>query len=242
MQALPSAFFHQTSNMRQATTISRRSHRLVSMGVCLPLSVSRVTWRSRSLPRRNRTGWSWRRYFTGRPSSLAVPRDESFFGNPSHTALAVGQDVKIHRQHLSEEFRAPSSAVEDDRDAPARTDQVADLFQYGDQHSGHRGVGFSGHDKQRLSFLAVDPVVGRPRGGQAGPGDIGFGNRVFAMVGADMTIDIEEAHHAAALGDAAPGQFAAEFLAGFPRRQARQFAAQRFDLWQTIQSNDAQQT
>src|ERR1022692_482061 len=48
------------------------------MGVCLPLSVSRVTWRSRSLPRRNRTGWSWRRYFTGRPSRLAVRKTNLF--------------------------------------------------------------------------------------------------------------------------------------------------------------------
>ena len=57
-----------------------------------------------------------------------------------------------------------------------------------------------------------------------------------------MAIDIEEAHHAASLGDAAPGQLAAEFLAGLPGRQARQFAAQRLDLGQTIQSNDAAET
>src|ERR1035437_9831670 len=156
---------------------------------------------------------------------LGRPQDESLFGNPPHTALPVGHDVKTHRQQLLEEFGTPSSTVEDDHDAPAGTDPVADLFEYRYPHPGHRGVGFSGHDKERLSLLIVDPVVGRPRDGQAGPGEIGFGDRVFAMIGPDTAIDIEEAHHAASLGDAAPGQFAAEFLAGLPGRQARQFAA-----------------
>ena len=171
---------------------------------------------------------------------MAVRRTNLFSAIRRH-GPSVGQDVKIHRQQLLEEFGTPSSTVEDDRDAPAGTDQVADLFEYGYQHPGHRGVGFRGHDKERLSLLIVDPVVGRPRNGQAGPREVGVGNRVFALVGPDMAVDIEEAHHAAPLGDAAPGQFPAEFLAGLAGRQARQFAAQRFDLGQTIQSNDASQ-
>ena len=62
---------------------------------------------------------------------LGRPQDKSLFGNPPHTALAVGQDIKTHRQQLLEEFGTPSSTVEDDRDAPAGTDQIADLFEYG---------------------------------------------------------------------------------------------------------------
>jgi hypothetical protein len=56
----------------------------------------------------NRIGGSNNRYFTLRPSSLAVRNAKRFFSYTPNAILAVGEDVKAHGQQFHEDFRAPS--------------------------------------------------------------------------------------------------------------------------------------
>src|SRR6266436_5184287 len=161
---------------------------------------------------------------------FGLPWKEPFFSNTADAALAIGQDVKTHRQQFLKELRTPSAAIEDDGRTPARSKQSAGLFKKGSQHPSHGGVSISGHDKKWVSFLIIDPVIGGRRNRQAGPGVVAFRNRVFAMVGTNMTIDVEEPKQTAALGDTVTGQLAAELLTGLTGCEPRQFAPQRLDF------------
>src|SRR5437899_4517786 len=57
--------------------------------------------------------------------------------------------------------------------------------------------------------------------------DIGFGNRVFAMIGANMTIDVKEAEHVAMFSDTLLRDLLTECVAAFACRQLGQLAARK---------------
>src|SRR5947209_2474692 len=161
---------------------------------------------------------------------LGLPQDEPLFGNTPNTAFAISHEVKTHLQQFLKEPGTPSPAVENDGHTPSGSDQFAHLFEYRYQHVCHGGVGFSGHDKERVSLPIIDPVVGGRRDRKAGPSVVAFSDNVFAVVGPNMAINVKETKHAASLRDTMTGQFAAESLAGLAGCQTRQFAPQRLDL------------
>src|SRR5205814_9604007 len=53
---------------------------------------------------------------------LGLAQDEPLFRGMPEAALTVGDEVKIHRQQCLEEFRTPSSTVEDDGHAAVGSD------------------------------------------------------------------------------------------------------------------------
>ena len=78
--------------------------------------------------------------------------------------------------------------------------------------------------------MIIDPIIRGRRNGQSGPGVIAFRNTVFAVVGPNMTVDIEKPKQQVPPGDTVLGQFAAELLTGLTGCEVRQFAPQRFHL------------
>src|SRR5207237_9723386 len=94
---------------------------------------------------------------------------------------------------------------------------------------------------QGIPALSVHPIIGGRRGGQSRSSDIGFGDRVFAMISANMTIDVEEAEHVAMFSDAPLRDLLTECLAAFACRQLRQLAAQGLDFRHAVQPHNAAQ-
>src|SRR5437879_918548 len=70
---------------------------------------------------------------------------------------------------------------------------------------------------------------------------LGFGNRVFAMIGAHMTIDVKEAEHVAMFSDAPLRDLLTECLAALACRQLGQLAAQGLDFRHAVQTHNAAQ-
>ncbi|MNC87770.1 hypothetical protein D3C83_35260 [compost metagenome] len=60
--------------------------------------------------------------------------------------------------------------------------------------------------------MIVNPVIGRCRNRQAGAGQIAFRDRVFAVISANMAVQIKEAQYAAPFFNTAPREFAPELL------------------------------
>lgn len=101
------------------------------------------------------------------------------------------------RADLLKQLWAPAPAIEDDRDATLayeRTDLGKDLG----EHLDETGVGFCGDQEQRVSGGVADPVVGGGGHGDAHACQVGLGDPVLAVVGADVTIDVQEAQGLAA--------------------------------------------
>ena len=70
--------------------------------------------------------------------------------------------------------------------------EVAYLLEDRGQHFHEAGVGLGGYDEERVAGGISHPVVGDGGHGNAYARDVCFGNVAFAVVGADMTIDIEK--------------------------------------------------
>ena len=140
----------------------------------------------------------------------------------------------------NKQLGAEAAAVEDDRHA-ALSDQGADLLQHHRQHLHHAGVGFRRDDEERIAALVVDPVIRGGGDGQAALRHEGLGDRVLAVVDADVAIHVEEAQGLAALGDAPFGQGPAKIGGAAHRRQASQFAPERLHLGSAIQTEDPAQ-
>jgi hypothetical protein len=113
-------------------------------------------------------------------------------GDAALWILAVGEDVETGGEDLLEQFRAPASAVEDDGDA-ALADERPYLSEDPGKHRDEAGVGLCGDQEQRISGRVTDPVVGGGRHGDAHASHVGLGDGVLAVVGADVTVDIQEA-------------------------------------------------
>jgi hypothetical protein len=106
--------------------------------------------------------------------------------------LAVGEDVEVGGEDPLEQLGAPASAVEDDGDA-ALADERTHFGEDLGEHLDEAGVGLCGDQEQRISGRVTDPVVGGGRHGDAHASQVGLGDGVLAVVGADVTVDIQEA-------------------------------------------------
>jgi hypothetical protein len=124
-------------------------------------------------------------------------------------ALAVGEHVEAPGDDLVEQLGAPAAAIEDDGD-PALADEPAHRLQKRRQHLDHAGVRLDGHDEQRFTGGVVDPVVGRRRHRDAHARDVRRGDLALAVIDADVSVDVEEAHRVATRRDSARRQAAAE--------------------------------
>src|SRR6266851_5146922 len=70
---------------------------------------------------------------------------------------------------------------------------------------------------------------------------IGFRNLMFAVVGPNVAVNIEEPKHLPALDDALPGNLTAQLITVLQRSETREFAAKRFHFGHAIQADNAAQ-
>ncbi len=138
---------------------------------------------------------------------------EPFSSDVAGAPLAIGQDVKAHGQQILKQFGTPAAAVKDNGGVPVRSQEFAYFAQHRREHPGHTGVGIGGDHEQGIAALIVDPIIGACGCGEMHAGHIGLRNRVFAVVGPNMAVNIEEPQHLSTLGDALPRDLTTELIA-----------------------------
>lgn len=87
-----------------------------------------------------------------------------------------------------------------------------------------------------------DPLVRSGRYGEARSGKECLGYAVFAVIGANMTVDIQEAKEPPSLPNPALGEFPSEFPAPLHVGKPGELATQGFDLRHSIQTDNMAQT
>ena len=170
---------------------------------------------------------------------VSLSPDESPLGDLAAAPFAIGQDVKTQREDFRETTGAPAASVEDDRQASIGSDQIADFLQDRHQHPAQGGIGVGRDDEERISLGIIDPVVGGGRSDDPAAGQVGLRNRALSVIGADMPVDIKKTQDPSPFGDAAAGQFQAEFPAPLHRGKPGELAPQGFHLGHPIEPDDA---
>jgi hypothetical protein len=127
--------------------------------------------------------------------------------------------------------------------APSLTSVVnsnsADLLAEVRQHLDQARVGFGRDDEQRFADDVVDPVVGGRRHRDPRARDVRLRQRALAVVGANVAVDVEEAHRIAEVADATLRESAAELGGTAEPGEPRQLAPQGLHLGRAIEPEQA---
>ncbi len=148
--------------------------------------------------------------------------DKPLLRDGTDLALTVGQDIELVRNHLHKEFRAPSPAVEDNRDSSARAHQASNLLENLWKHFGEGVVGLGRQHEERIASCVVDPVVSRGWKSESDSRGVRLGDRAFAVVNADMAVYVEEAESPSPFGNSLLRQFLAQLDSLPDRCEARE--------------------
>lgn len=119
-----------------------------------------------------------------------LERRGGFLGRGS---LEVGEDVEAGSVEPGEELRAPSTPVEADRRTCICTQGLSNLGHDDAQLRGECRPRWSLEDQEPVSEAVRHPGVHLGWHGDAHPGHVGLGDLGFAVVGADVTVDVEQA-------------------------------------------------
>ncbi len=92
------------------------------------------------------------------------------------------------------------------------------------------------NDEQRFTLLVVHVVVGRARHGETQLRHVRLRDLVLAVIDPDVPVDVEEAEHTTALGNAALREFAAESLGTALAREQFELLAQRLHLGRPVET------
>lgn len=126
-------------------------------------------------------------------------------GKERRGTLPVGEDVEAAVCELAEQLRRPAAPVEADRRAGSLAEELAnaahDLFQLARQASARRRL----PDQKALAEAVRDVGVHLGRHGDAHAGEVGLRQLALAVVGADVTVDVEEPDRLGAVLDMAAG-------------------------------------
>ena len=167
-------------------------------------------------------------------------RGETLSGNTRITPLAIGQQIKVWRDYLLEEFGAVAAPIKDHRQAPL-AHQRPHLGQDAGQHFDQPGVGLGHHDEQRVPGTIVDPVIRSGRQRDAHASHVGLGQGMLAVINPHVTVGIEKAQSLASQGNSLLGQGLTKLRRTSHSRQAGQLAPQRFDFGRPIQTQHSSQ-
>ena len=149
-------------------------------------------------------------------------------------ALAIGEDVEPVLDHLVEQLGTPATAVEHDRHAPL-ADHAAYLLQQMRESLGQGGVDFTGNHQQRIAGAIVDPIIGGGGHGEMAARHVRVRDAALTMIGAYVTIDVQEPHEMAALGDPLARQLRAQLLSALVRGKPRELAPEGLHFRRPIQ-------
>ena len=151
--------------------------------------------------------------------------------HPGAGSLAIGKNIESACNQLEKQFRTKSAPVENDCN-PALADHGADLFENDGEHFDHACVGLGGDDEYRITGHIVDPIVGCSRHCQTPARDVSLRKGPFAVVNADVAVNIEKTHSGAAIFNAFLGQ-------GGSRSAARPKAAKRLSFRRKVLTSGA---
>src|ERR1035437_5805763 len=128
--------------------------------------------------------------FHGPSFYSGLSEDKSFLCDTRESPLPVGQDVEMHIKDVFKKLRTPAASIEHHGQAPVRAAHRANFLEDGNQHVGHSGIGFCGDDKERVTLLVIDPIIRCTRRGDSFASYVGLGYSSFAVILANMPIDI----------------------------------------------------